>query len=102
MYEEIARNLNVSASTVWRVVKQFLQQSSVTAGKNRGRSKIGNAEQFVILEWVLQTPSIYLRKVQSRVEDRTGNVVTESAICRYLQRSNFSRKKLNYIAAQRS
>ena len=29
-------------------------------------------------------------------------MVSEKAICRYLQRSHFSRKKLSYIAAQRS
>jgi len=101
-YQQVGKNLNVHASTVWRVAKQFREEGSVVAKVHHGNCKIGDAEAFTILESVLQYPAIYLKEIQVQVEELTGTTVSESAICRYLQRCNFSRKKLNYVAAQRS
>lgn len=101
-YQQVGKNLNVHASTVWRVAKQFREEGSVVAKVHHGNCKIGDAEAFTILESVLQYPAIYLKEIQVQVEELTGTTVSESAICRYLQRCNFSRKKLNYVAAQQS
>ena len=102
-FQEVANNLNVDTSTVWRVVKQFREQGSVSAKKNTGISKLSDIEQFAILECVLQNPAVYLREIQRYVGNVTGTeTVSESAICRFLQRNNFSRKKLSYVASQRS
>jgi len=57
-------------------------------------------EQFAILEAVLKNPGIYLREIQRHVETISG-MVSESAICRFLQQNNFSRK-LQFVASQRS
>lgn len=102
-FQEVASNLNVNTSTVWRVVKQFQEQGPVSAKQNAGNSILTDLEQFTILECVLRNPSVYLREIQRYVENVIGTeTVNEFAICRFLQRSNFSRKKLSYIASQRS
>ena len=67
-YQDIARNLNVDPSTVWRRVKQFREEGSATAKKSEGRCKMSELEQFATLESVLQNPSIYLREIQQHVE----------------------------------
>ena len=103
IYKRIASNLNVDVATVWRAVKRFHDQGSVEGKEHSGTShKIGDHEQLIIIESVIENPSIYLREIKRKVEDITSKVVSESAICRYLQRSHFSRKKLSYTAAQRS
>ncbi len=83
-YQEVAKNLNADASTVWRLVKQFREHGSVAPKTHKGNSNTGDREQFVIIKSVLQNPAVYL---QRQVEDLTGISVTESAICRFLQQS---------------
>ena len=43
---------------------------------------------------------MYLKEVCRHVYDATGTVITKSAVCRFLQRSNFSHKKLTNLAKQ--
>jgi len=73
----------------------------VAAKKNEGNHKMTDLEQFAILEAVLKNPGIYLREIQRHVETISGMMVSESAICRFLQQNNFSRKKLQFVASQR-
>ena len=101
-YKDIAKNLNVDASTVCRRVKQFQEETSVAAKKNEGDHKMTDLEQFAILEAVLKNPGIYLCEIQRHVETIAGMMVSESAICRFLQQNNFSHKKLHFVASQRS
>ena len=45
-------------------------------------------------------PSIYLREIQEDICETTRMEISESAICRFLQRVGFSRPKLNVVAKQ--
>ena len=45
---------------------------------------------------------MYLKEVCRHVYDATGTMITESAVCRFLQRNNFSHKKLTNLAKQHS
>ena len=88
-------------STVWGAVKRF-EEGNVAAKKNKGNSKLTTLELFSIIECVLNNSAIYLCEIQQNIESVIGTVISESAICRFLQRNNFSHKKLSRIAAQRS
>ena len=101
-YEQIAANLNVDPSTVWRTVRKFEEDGTVEAGKHEGEKTLTVYDELLIIQSVLDNPSIYLHELQRRVEETTSTSVTESAICRFLHRQNFSRKKLTKIASQRS
>ena len=101
-YQQIAMNLSVDTSTVWRAVKQFDVEGTVASKKNTGYRKLSNYEEFAILEAVVESPSMYLKEICRHVNDVTGTVITESAVCRFLQRNNFSRKKLGNLAKQRN
>jgi len=101
-YEQIAANLNVDPSTVWRTVRKFEEDGTVEAGKHEGEKTLTVYDELLIIQSVLDNPSIYLHELQRRVEETTSTSVTESAICRFLHRQNFSRKKLTKVASQRS
>ena len=90
-YQQIAVNLCVDTSTVWRAVKQF-DKGTVAAKKNKGYHKLSDYEEFAILEALVERPSMYL-KVCRHVFDVTSTVITESVVCRFLQCNNFSHKK---------
>ena len=101
-YEEIAINLCVDVSTVWRTVKRFESEGNVEAKKNKGYHKLSEVEEYAILEAVVETPSIYLKEICMKIQSITGTVVAESTVCRFLQRNSFTRKKLTNIAIQRN
>ena len=43
-----------------------------------------------------------MKEVCTNVFHVTGTIITESAVCRFLQRNNFSHKKLTNLAKQRN
>ena len=71
-------------------------------GNTKGKKTLTVYDELLIIQSVLDNPSIYLHELQRRVEETTSTSVTESAICRFLHRQSFSRKKLTKIASQRS
>ena len=58
-------------------------------------------DELLIIQSVLDNPSIYLHELQRWVEEASTSV-TESAICGFLHRQNFSHKKLTKIASPQS
>ena len=101
-YQQIARNLSVDASTVWRAVRKFGDTGTVAPATNKGHHKLSTFEEFAILEMVIEKPYVYLKEICEHVYNITGTVISESAVCRFLKRNNFSRKKLSNIAQQRN
>ena len=100
--QQVACNLSVHSSTVWRTVKRFEEEGSIDERKNEGPHKLTELEEFAIMEIVLEKPSVYLREIVSHIQDTTGTTVYESTICRFLKRNNFSHKKLSNIARQQN
>ena len=103
-YEEVASRLSVDPSTVWRVVQRFEEHGTVdSCYTHEGPPKTLTAlDKFIILEAVTNRPAIYLCEIQRLVEQTTGTTISESAICRFLHKNNFSRKKLQRVARQRN
>ena len=100
---EVAKNLNVDASTVSRVVSTFNDTGNVDTRPRKGApTKLLPFDEFVIIENILERPGIYLHELQNDIKQTTGTDVDVSTICRFLKRNNFSRKKLSHIALQRN
>ena len=101
--QQIASNLCVDESTVWRTIKRFYDERNVDPIKNKGGyHKLSNFEKIAILEAVVEKPSIYLKEICMHIDAATGTVVSPSAVCRFLKSNNFSRKKLSNVARQRN
>lgn len=103
-YEEVGLRLSVDPSTVWRAVQRFEELGTVDSSySNDGPpKKLTSFDEFTIMEAVLDQPSLYLSEIQHTVQQTTGTSISESAICRFLHRNNFSRKKLTRVAKQRN
>ena len=104
--KEIASNLCVDASTVMRITKKFdaIGQVSKSSRPSRNSSravKLSRPIQFTILCLLLDNPSLYLREIQRELSYTFNLDVSSAAICRFLKRSHFSRKKMQLIALQR-
>ena len=57
---------------------------------------------FVLMQIVLERPTIYLHELQRALTQTTEMFVSEATICRKLKRFGFFKKKVKYIALQRS
>jgi len=52
--QQVACNLNLHSSTLWRTVKRFEEGSSIDEKKNEGPHKLTELEEFAIMEIVLE------------------------------------------------
>ena len=87
-YEQVASNLNVDKSTVWRTVKLFDETGNVTKKTysyfpGRSLRKLTRPVELSILLVVLSHPSIYLREIKSELLELTG--VDVSLATSYMQ-----------------
>ena len=101
---EIAENLNIDHSTVKRIIRKFKISGSITkkpypaAQANR---KITEPMQYFILKTVMERPGIYLREITRELEMNFQLEITESAVCKFIKKMNFTRQRLNIHAIQR-
>ena len=105
-YEQVASNLNVDKSTVWRTVKLFDETGDVTKKSysySLGKSprKLTRPVELTILHVVLSRPGIYLREIKSELLELAGVDVSLTSICRFLSVVGFTRQKMKYAALQR-
>ena len=104
-YSEIASNLNVDASTVYRIISLFDTTGDVRPKQypsNTGTVRLTDIDKFIILVLVVDKPGIYLREIQQQLAQDAGTEVDTSTICRFLHSSGFTRQKLVITAKQRS
>ena len=104
-YNQIARNLNVDPSTVHRTVKLFDETGTVCSIQGfhvNITKKLSIHGELAIIEMVLDDPSVYLHELQHHVFHTSGNTISTSSICRFLQQQCFFTKKLTFRAQQRS
>ena len=102
LYKVNQPNLCVDKTTVRRVLRLFDSTGSVDKRESQAsRKKICITDQLHILELLLESPSMYLAELKREMYSR-GTDVHISTICRFLQSSNFSKKKIRLIATQQS
>lgn len=102
--EKVARNLCVDTSTVHRILKQFNSLGTVSK-KSYSLSnvpmKLTKPVQLTVLHLVLEKPGIYLSEIQLELRMMFGLDMSPSALCKFLKKNNFNRKKMQLVALQR-
>ena len=104
-YRRIAQNLNVAVGTVYNTFKLFERTGSVEAKEPRKRPelcKLDYHHQLYVVTLVLEQPNLYLSELCSAIKEITNIQVSPSTVCRLLARYGLTRKKIQYVAAQRS
>ena len=100
---DIAKNLGISTGTVCNVLKRFTQTGDVHVKKHPKRDrKLDRYHEIYIINLILDSPSLQLKEITSKVLQITGTSVSSSTLCRLLARFGFTRKKVQRIALQRS
>lgn len=101
--KEVAKNLYVAESTVYRIVDRFERTGSVASNQPMPRAhRLHEHDELILIELVSENPSVYLREIQTKLMETTGTVASASTICRTLKRLGITRRKLKYVALQRS
>ena len=98
---DVARSVNVDSRTVRRVMRRFRLTGSVektTPVHSRPLRKLSLPLRYKVANLIFQRPGMNLRELQYQILQDHGEEICESAICRFLQRSGFTRQ----IAASQS
>ena len=102
--KEAASSLGVDRSTVSRLRQKWLTTGSIskkTYPTEKAHRKLTEPVQILILSIVITRPELLLTEVQKEIQDLPQVDIDISIICRFLHRSGFTRKKLQYVASQR-
>ena len=76
-YSQISDDLNVDLSTVWRTVKLFEETGTVESiqGFHQNTTKkLSTQDEIMIIEAVLEKPSVYLHELKSILLKTTGTI----------------------------
>ena len=102
-YSDIAQKLCVDKSTESRTVNLFRTIGSVAKKpypEGRAFCKLTLPAQLLILHLVLDRPGTYLREIQYELLSVLKVEVSESAVCKFLHKSGFTRQRLQVTALQ--
>ena len=101
---EIADLLFMSERSVQRYLSLFHSTGSMAPkDSTSGPGKIlTEVEQFSILQLLIYNPSAFLHEIQAQLYDSTGKWIHASTICQTIHQNNFTHKKIQVIALQRS
>ena len=100
---EIASNLNVSVSTVSRIITLFTNTGNVTPRKKACRINFSFTpeQELYIIGLIFEHPSMYLDEIVHEIEEFLRIEVSLSTVCRLLKRYGITRKKVRQVAQQR-
>ena len=92
---DLAKRFKVSLSFIRDFLRRYRETGEVAAKPQGGdrRSKIKDKEQELLQKMVTEQSDIYLREIQSALQQRTGIDVSGSSLCRTLKRLKLGRKK---------
>lgn len=98
----IALNLNIDKSTVYRTIALFdktgcVKKAEYPKGQNHHLQKLTEIDQFLIMEVVLNQPGIYLHEIQEFIYQETGTSVSLPTICKFLHKQGFTLQKMARI-----
>ncbi|XP_065888536.1 uncharacterized protein [Dysidea avara] len=100
----IAQNLNIDQSTVRRILQRFFSTGTVSKLQyptDRASRKLTDPAQLLILHLAMGRPGIKLQEIQEELLNSLSVNIHISNICRFLQKSGFTRQKLRITATQR-
>jgi transposase len=100
---DISTDLCIATSTVWRILDRFECTGCVTPNAATSRDHaLHEHDELLLIEIVCEHPSVHLHEVQSKLHEVTGTEASIATICRSLKKNGFSRKKVQFVALQRS
>jgi len=103
-YEKVVDNLNIDKSTVYRIIKLFLNTGTITKRpypQDRTARKLTYPAQLLILHLVMEKPGITLHEIQEELLGLLLIKIDASNICRFIQQSGFTRQRLRITALQK-
>ena len=102
-YKDIARNLDVSTSTVYRMYKLFETTGAVKPSPCHGRTtkKLDVHAEVYVVGLIMESPAMYLTELCQDLLNVFGIEVSPSTVCRLLRTYGFTRKKIQQVASQR-
>ena len=85
--DEISELVCVSRSTIRRYLTRFWSTGEVqpTSQRHGPLKLLGDFEQLVLLNLVLENPGIYLDELKEKLLNRFGVMVNAATICRTLK-----------------
>ena len=103
-FTNVGELLFISEKSVRRYVELFFRTGDVqpTKQKHGPQLLLSDFEQTLVIQLIIDKPSVYLNEIQAKLCDATGTIVHESTICRTIHHLGFTRKKIEHIAFQRS
>ena len=85
------------------LLRDHLYSKTTFFWPKRGRLiQVSLYDELQVVGLLLESPNLFLREVCRKVSTLTGVMVSESTICRILQRHGLTRKKTQQRALQRS
>ena len=103
-YREIAANLCVDVSTVCRTMRLFERTGNVSKEKYNAANlprKLTDLIQLFILQLVLQHVGINLTEIRRELLYMSGVDLSESTVCQFLHKYNYSRQRIRLVATER-
>ena len=101
---ELAHIFHLSERTVRRYIELFYRTGDVTPRKGVCGPKklLGDYEQLVLLQLILNRPGIYLQELQTNLLEKFMVPVSVPTICRTLRFMGCTRQSMHHVAIQRS
>lgn len=96
-YRRISDLLSISKSTVKRIIWKFFALGTVECEKlgRPSRTSLHPYEQFVLMESILENPSLTLRELLWEIYDSSGSLYDASSISRTIRRFGLTRKRVS-------
>jgi len=94
----ISSRFFISVSTVYRILREHRLYGRVIGRNSPGRPlSFSEADFHVLLEILIENPSIYLREIQALLNQKLQRIFSLSTICRALARSKVTKKKVDFL-----
>ena len=101
-FKKIASNLNISVGTAYNIFKLFEATGEVDHKPQPKREReLDSHHEIYIVGMILDSPTLQLSEIASKVEEMSGTVVSTSMLCRLLASYGMTRKKVQHVALQR-
>ena len=103
-FNDIAKNLNIAASTAHRTYTLFERTGKVDpvdSSSGRELRKLDRSGEVCVIGLILENPSMYLHKVCQELKECFDSAISPSTICTLLKGYGATRKKIRQVAKQR-